>query len=109
MVLHKTKSNHRIGKEFPSQRQLTLNYSKLIRKIYKKDNRLTPRQQQTAIQALSGITINEMECIIKATGPKLAQSVRELISSHRAKTKRIKQKVRKAKARYKIRVKQRQS
>lgn len=95
MVLHKTKSGHRIGKEFPSQRALTLNYTKLIRKIYSRDNRLTPFQQQKAIQALTGITTNEMEGIIKATGPKLAQSVRKLISSHRAKTRSIKQKARK--------------
>ena len=95
MVLYRTKSGHRIGKEFPSQRQLTLNYSRLIRKIYSRDNRLTPFQQQKAIQALTGITTNEMEGMMKATGPKLAQSVRKLISSHRAKTKRIKQKARK--------------
>jgi len=95
MVLHKTKSGHRIGKEFPSQRQLTLNYTKLIRKINKRDNRLTPFQQQQAIQALSGITIDEMESIIKCTGPALAQNLRKFISAHRAKTKRIKQKARK--------------
>jgi len=95
MVFHKTKSNHRIGKEFPSQRALTLNYTKLIRKINKRDNRLTPRQQQKAIMALSGITIDEMESIMKCTGPKLAQNLRKFISAHRAKTKRIKQKARK--------------
>ncbi len=95
MVLHKTKSGHRIGKEFPSQRKLTENYTKLIRKIYRRDNRLTPRQQQNAIQALPGITSNEMELIIKSTGPKLAQSIRKLISAHRAKTRSIKQRNRK--------------
>lgn len=84
MALHNTKSGHKIGKEFPSQRALTLNYTKLIRKIYNRDNLLTPKQQQQAIQSLSGITTDEMEDMIKATGPKLAQSVRDLISAHRA-------------------------
>ena len=87
MVFHRTKSGHRVGKEFPSQKQLTLNYTKLIRKIYNRDMRLTPRQQQIAIQSLSGITIDEMELIIKSTGPKLAQSVRKFISTHRAKSR----------------------
>lgn len=88
----RTGSGHYIGNEFPRQRQLTLNYTRLIRKIYKRDNRLTPRQQQIAIQALPGITSNQMELIIKSTGPKLAISIRKLISSHRAKTRSTKQK-----------------
>lgn len=95
MVLHRTSSGHRIGKEFPSQRQLTLNYTKLIRKIYNRDMRLTPRQQQIAIQSLSGITTNEMESLTKSTGPKLAQELRKFISAHRGTTKRAKQKARK--------------
>ena len=88
----KTRSGHYIGKEFPSQRKLTENYTKLIRKIYKKDNLLTPRQQQKAIMALPGINSDMMDIIIKSTGPKLAQSIRKLISSHRARTRSIKQK-----------------
>ncbi len=99
MVLHKTKSGHRIGKEFPSQRALTLNYSRLIRKINKRDNRLTPYQQQQAIQALPGINSDELESIIKSTGPALAQNLRKFISSHRAKTRSIKQKARNARKR----------
>lgn len=97
MVLHKTKSGHRVGKEFPSQRQLTLNYTKLIRKIYNRDMRLTPRQQQVAVQALPGISSDDMELLIKSTGPKLAQSLRSFISAHRAKTRKIKQKARRYK------------
>ena len=95
MTLHKTTSGHNIGKEFPTQREITLNFTKLVRKIYNDDNRLTPKQQHEAIKALPGITTDQMEGIIKATGPKLAQSIRDLISSHRAKTRRIKQKARK--------------
>ncbi len=87
----KTISGHYIGKEFPSQRKLTENYTKLIRKIYSRDNRLHPKQQQLAIQALSGITSDEMECIIKSTGPSLATNIRKFISAHRGKTRSIKQ------------------
>ena len=96
MVLHKTKSSHRVGKEFPSQRQITLNYSRLIRKIYSRDVRLTPRQQQIAIQSLPGITTDEMELLTKSTGPRLATYLRRFISKHRAKTRRIKRKARKS-------------
>ncbi len=88
----KTGSGHIIGQEFPSQRQLTLNYTKLIRKIYSRDNLLSPRQQQKAIMSLPGISSDEMELIIKSTGPKLAQSIRKFISAHRGKTRSIKQK-----------------
>ena len=66
----KTSSNHSIGNEFPSQRQLTLNYSKLIRKIWNKHNRLSKKQQAKAIQLLPGITSDLMESIMKSTGPK---------------------------------------
>ena len=89
---YKTRSGYYIGKEFPSQRKLTENYTKLIRKIYNRDNRLTPKQQQKAIQNLPGITSDEMESIIHSTGPKLAQSIRKFISPYRAKTRSIKQK-----------------
>lgn len=92
---HKTSSGHYIGKEFPSQRQLTINYTRLIRKIYSRDNRLTPRQQQIAIQALPGINTDQMELLLKCTGPKLAQSVRKFISSHRSKTRSVKTRARK--------------
>ena len=95
MVRRITKSGHIIGKEFPSQRQLTLNYTRLIRKIYNKDARLTPREQQIAIQGLAGITSDQMEGIIKTTGPKLATNLRKFISSYRAKTRSIKHKNRK--------------
>lgn len=92
---HKTISGRYINTEFPTQRELQENYSKLIRKIWKRDNRLTKRQQQKAIQNLPGISSDEMESIMKSTGPKLAQSIRDIISPHRAKTRYIKQKNRK--------------
>lgn len=90
----KTKRGRYIGVEFPTQRQLTINYTRLIRKIYSRDNRLSPRQQQIAIQALPGINTDEMELLLKCTCPKLAQSVRKFISSHRAKTRSVKTRAR---------------
>ena len=92
----KTKRGRYIGVEFPSQRQLTINYTRLIRKIYSRD-KLSPRQQQIAIQALPGINSDEMELIIKSRGPKLAQSLRKFISSHRAKTRSVKTRARRKK------------
>jgi len=86
----KTNSDHYIGQEFPRQRELTLNFTKLIRKINNKHNRLTPRQKQIAIMSLPGITRYEMQLIIKSTGPALAQYVRKFISAHRAKNKKSK-------------------
>jgi len=97
MVFHKTKSSHRIGKEFPTQRQLTLNYTRLIRKIYSRDNRLTPRQQQLAIMALPGINSDEMESLMICTGPALTQQIRKFISAHRAKTRSVKTRARRKK------------
>ena len=83
---HKTKSGHYIGKEFPSQRQLTLNYTALIRKINNKTSRLTPKQKRIAILKLDGITREQMDLIIKSTGPKLASALRKFVS----KTRRVK-------------------
>lgn len=85
----RTNSGHYIGQEFPKQRELQENYSKLIRKIYNSDNLLTPRQQQKAVMLLSGLTIYEMYSIIKSRGPKLAQTIRRLISPYRAKKRNM--------------------
>jgi len=79
----KTKSGHHIGKEFPTQRQLTLNYTSLIRKINSKTSRLSPKQKRTAILKLDGITRKEMDLIIKSTGPKLAIILRKFVSKNR--------------------------
>lgn len=79
----KTDSGHYIGKEFPSQKELTKNYSKIIRQIYRSDI-LSPEEQQKAVMSLSGITRDEMEAIIKTSGPELASSIREIISKGRA-------------------------
>jgi len=62
----------------------TLLITTYIRKIYDSDATLTPAEQQEAIKILPGITVAEMEALIPVTGPKLADSIRKLISKHRA-------------------------
>ncbi len=86
-----TKSGHSIGNEFPSQRKLTLNYSKLIRKIYGSRS-LTAKQKQNAVESLPGIKSDQMEAVIKTTGPALAKTIRAIISQHRGTTRSKKQK-----------------
>lgn len=80
---HKTQSGHYIGQLFPTQRELTLNYTKLIRKINGSTSRLTPKQKHAAILKLPGITREQMDLIIHSTGPKLAITLREFISKKR--------------------------
>jgi len=84
MVRHKTSSGHYIGEEFPTQAELTQNYTKLIRQINSND-KLTPTEKQQAIKNLKGITRAEMNAIIETTGPILDESIRKLIGSDRAK------------------------
>ncbi len=62
----------------------TLLITTYIRKIYDSDASLTPAEQQEAIKILPGITAAEMEALIPVTGPTLADSIRKLISKHRA-------------------------
>lgn len=81
MVEHKTDSGHTIGKEFPTQTELTENTTRLIRKI--NECRLTPKKKQLAIKNLKGITREEMEKLIKTTGVILDESIRALISPDR--------------------------
>jgi len=79
MVEHKTDSGHTVGKEFPTQMELTENTTKLIRQINSSD--LNPEEKKQAIRNLKGITRAEMKAIIETTGPTLAESVREFINS----------------------------
>jgi len=62
----------------------TLMLSAAIRAIYDADASLTPQEQQNAIKALPGMTAAEMESFIPLTGPALADSIRAIISKHRA-------------------------
>ena len=82
----KTASGHYIGTVFPSQRKQTENYAKLIRKIYGSKT-LSARSKQKAVMTLPGITRDEMDSIIKTTGPELALCIRKIISPHRGKTR----------------------
>ena len=45
---------------------------------------LTPEEQKETIRALPWITIGELEQTIPVTGPILADSIRNVISKHRA-------------------------
>ena len=82
----KTASGHYIVTVFPDQRKLTENYAKIIRKVYG-SNTLTARSKQKAVMTLPGINREEMESILKTTGPELALCIRKIISPHRAKTR----------------------
>lgn len=79
---------YRTGTEFPRQLQKQLLLSGTIRAIYDKDAELTPQEQQQAIQSLPGMTATEMQSIILQTGPALADSIRAVISKHRARNDR---------------------
>lgn len=74
----------RVSVEFPSQLTRTLLLSATIRAIYDKDATLSPEEQHDMIRLLPGLTAREMEEIIPLTGPALADSIRAVISKHRA-------------------------
>lgn len=82
MVEHKTDSGHTIGKEFPTQQELTQNTTVLIRKINESD--ISPEEKKKAIIHLKGVTRAEMNAIIETSGPTLAESIRALITPGRA-------------------------
>ncbi len=82
MVEHQTDSGHNVGKEFPSQQELTQNTTTLIRKINSAD--LTPVEKKQAIANLKGITRDEMKAVIQTTGPTLTDSIRKLIAPDKA-------------------------
>lgn len=70
--------------EFRKQTEKTVLLSATIRAIYDTDAKLTPKEQQQAIQLLPGMTVSEMYSVIEANGPKLAESIRRLINKNRA-------------------------
>lgn len=78
----------RVGVKFQEQFNKTLLLTSTIRAIYAKDATLTPAEQQEAIHLLPGMTATEMQSIILTTGPGLADSIRAVISSHRARNDR---------------------
>lgn len=53
---------------------------------------LTPAEQREALLLLPGLTAKEMEAIIPLTGPALADTIRSVISSHRAQNRTDKDK-----------------
>jgi len=84
----------RINVEFSEQMQKTILLSATIRAILDNDKNatnptgLSPEEQKEAIQDLPGMTATEMQSIIIATGPALADSIRAVISVHRARNDR---------------------
>jgi hypothetical protein len=73
-----------------NQYNKTVLLSAAIRAIYDKDAQLTPEEQQDAIKLLPGLSAAEMESIIMPSGPALADSIRSMISKHRARNRTIK-------------------
>jgi len=80
----------RINVEFEEQVTKTRLLSTVIRAIYDNDSKLTPAEQQEAIMDLSGMSAAEMESIVRqyhdteGTTDDLANSIRAVISKHRA-------------------------
>lgn len=72
------------GFSMPELLSKTLMMGAYIRKVYDSDAQLTPAEQQEAIKMMDGLTAAEMEALIPITGPELADSIRKLISKHRA-------------------------
>lgn len=75
----------------PNDQTKRILQSQLIRAILDNDYHpernpkgLTPIEQMDAIQALPWVTIGELERTIPTTGPILADSIRKIISDHRA-------------------------
>jgi len=63
MVEHTTDSGHIIGKEFPSQEELTKNTTALIRAINDKSG-VSAEWKKSQIANLKGITRAEMESLL---------------------------------------------
>jgi hypothetical protein len=72
----------------PTYLKRTLLLVTVIRKINARDVDLTPKEQAKAIKKLDGLPTYQMQRLAKQTGPKLAESIRKLISPHRARNNR---------------------
>lgn len=73
---------------FPEQVKKQLEVAAMVRLINDMDDKLTPAEQAEMIRLLPGLTAREMEQVLelhyKGEGPKLAESIRAIISAHRA-------------------------
>jgi len=79
---------YRTGVTFAGYMEKTLSVSRIIRKINAMDNQFTPYQQSQIIRKLPGLTGTQLQRMEKQTGPKLADSIRKVISRHRANNNR---------------------
>lgn len=100
---HKTSSGHFIGQEFSEQFKKTLLLTLLIRRINEDDVDLTPAEQAKAIKTITGLPAYKMESLIPISGPVLSDSIRKMISPHRATNRSNKDKNRKRKTKKKSR------
>ena len=81
MVEHKTDSGHTIGKEFPTQMEITENTTKIIRGINACSD-ITPEEKKKAIANLKGITREQMIAITEQTSNADSnEAVRALINA----------------------------
>lgn len=79
MVEHKTDSGHTIGKEFPDQKEITEFTTDLISKI--NSSGLSASEKAQMIKKLHGISREQMNSILKTTGPTLDKSIKDYIES----------------------------
>ena len=75
---------YRINARMPALYERTMLYTLLIRKIFAMDDTLSPKEQAQMIKDMDGLEASEMEEMIPLSGPKLADSIRAVISKHRA-------------------------
>ena len=83
-VLPPTTPGKRTGFQMPELFEAMMFWGMYVRKINEADAELSPAEQAEAIKILPGLTAAEMEALIPITGPELAESIRKLISKHRA-------------------------
>ena len=75
---------YRINAVMPQLYERTMLYVLLIRKINAMDDTLSPKEQAQLIKDMDGLEASEMEELIPVSGPTLADSIRAVISKHRA-------------------------
>lgn len=90
-----SKLSHQIKNGYTEQFKHTLLLSLLIRRINESDVNLTPKEQKQAIIILPGLPAYKMESILPLSDPTLSDTIRKLISKHRAVNRTVKDKKRK--------------
>lgn len=82
MVEHETNSGHTIGKEFPTQMEITENTTRIIHGINACN--ITPEEKKKAIANIKGITRAQMIAITEQTNNSATnEAVRALINAEK--------------------------